>query len=109
MSRDHRPPIRNPFLPPTSEEPEVTARDRAPGPLPSARVLVVCTGYICRSAYVEHALQAQLNALLGDRARRGPAAVPPDADLLDPAQPSGAKIASTTCCAHSSSGTSTRS
>ncbi|MFE8935579.1 arsenate-mycothiol transferase ArsC [Micrococcus luteus] len=144
MSRDHRPPIRNPFLPPTPEEPEVPARDgghptgdgggagapaaptaredrlaefrlgpafrphpadpaapgpgatpaeravapvpaaaaepaspaapaspadRAPGPLPSARVLVVCTGNICRSAYVEYALQAQLNALLGDRGR----------------------------------------
>ena len=27
MSRDHRPPIRNPFLPPTPEEPEVPARD----------------------------------------------------------------------------------
>ncbi|MGN7067769.1 low molecular weight phosphatase family protein [Micrococcus luteus] len=138
MSRDHRPPIRNPFLPPTPEEPEVRARDgghpagdggdadapaaptaredrlaefrlgpaflphpadpaaprqratpaertvalvpvgaaepaspatSVPGPLPSARVLVVCTGNICRSAYVEYALQAQLNALLGDRAR----------------------------------------
>lgn len=123
MSRDHRPPIRNPFLPPTPEEPEVPTRDgghpagdggdagapaastaredrlaefrlgptflphpaapvaaaepaspaspadRAPGPLPSARVLVVCTGNICRSAYVEYALQAQLNALLGDRGR----------------------------------------
>ncbi|MWD30715.1 hypothetical protein E0K89_025065, partial [Aquicoccus sp. SCR17] len=43
--------------------------DRVPGPLPSARVLVVCTGNICRSAYVEYALQAQLNALLGDRGR----------------------------------------
>ncbi|MEI3778302.1 hypothetical protein V1463_05860 [Micrococcus yunnanensis] len=120
MSRDHRPPIRNPFLPPTPEEPEVPTRDgghpagdggdagapaaataredrlaefrlgpaflphpadpaaprqhatpagRVPGPLPSARVLVVCTGNICRSAYVEYALQAQLNALLGDRGR----------------------------------------
>ncbi|QDW16865.1 low molecular weight phosphatase family protein [Micrococcus sp. KBS0714] len=108
MSRDHRPPIRNPFLPPTPEEPEVPARDgghpagdggdadapaastaredrlaefrlgpafrphpadRVPGPVPSARVLVVCTGNICRSAYVEYALQAQLNALLGDRGR----------------------------------------
>lgn len=84
MSRDHRPPIRNPFLPPTPEEPEVPTRDGGhppdpaaaacdadgvPGPLPSARVLVVCTGNICRSAYVEHALQAQLNALLGDRGR----------------------------------------
>ena len=120
MSRDHRPPIRNPFLPPTPEELEVPARDgghpagdggdagapaaataredrlaefrlgpaflphpadpaaprqratpagRVPGPLPSARVLVVCTGNICRSAYVEYALQAQLNALLGDRGR----------------------------------------
>ena len=156
MSRDHRPPIRNPFLPPTPEEPEVpthdgghptgdggdagapaasTAREdrlaefrlgsafrphpadpaaprqratpaertvapataatadaaeapavpaaaaapvpaapaspatSAPGPLPSARILVVCTGNICRSAYVEYALQAQLNALLGDRGR----------------------------------------
>ncbi len=123
MSRDHRPPIRNPFLPPTPEEPEVPARDgghpagdggdagapaastaredrlaefrlgpaflphpadpaaaagpaspaapsgRVPGPLPSARVLIVCTGNICRSAYVEYALQAQLNALLGDRGR----------------------------------------
>ena len=27
MSRDHRPPIRNPFLPPTPEEPEVPTRD----------------------------------------------------------------------------------
>ncbi|MCV7735545.1 hypothetical protein M3A78_011480, partial [Micrococcus luteus] len=27
MSRDHRPPIRNPFLPPTPEELEVPARD----------------------------------------------------------------------------------
>ena len=126
MSRDHRPPIRNPFLPPTPEEPEAPTRDgghpagdggdagapaastaredrlaefrlgpafrpepaeravapaaaepvspaspadRAPGPLPSARVLVVCTGNICRSAYVEYALQAQLDALLGDRGR----------------------------------------
>ena len=108
MSRDHRPPIRNPFLPPTPEEPEVPTRDgghpagdggdadapaastaredrlaefrlgpaflphpadRVPSPLPSARVLVVCTGNICRSAYVEYALQAQLNALLGDRGR----------------------------------------
>ncbi|MCM3578230.1 hypothetical protein M3686_08815 [Micrococcus luteus] len=140
MSRDHRPPIRNPFLPPTPEEPEVPARGghpagdggdagapatstaredrlaefrlgpaflphpadpaalrqratsserspdlvpvraaepaspsspagRVPGPLPTARVLVVCTGNICRSAYVEHALQAQLNALLGERGR----------------------------------------
>ena len=120
MSRDHRPPIRNPFLPSTPEEPEAPTRDgghpagdggdagapaaataredrlaefrlgpafrphpadpaaprqhatpadRAPGPLPSARVLVVCTGNICRSAYVEYALQAQLNALLGDRGR----------------------------------------
>ncbi len=120
MSRDHRPPIRNPFLPPTPEELEVPARDgghpagdggdvgapaastaredrlaefrlgsafrphpadpaaprqratsadRVSGPLPSARVLVVCTGNICRSAYVQYALQAQLNALLGDRAR----------------------------------------
>ena len=108
MSRDHRPPIRNPFLPPTPEELEVPARDgghpagdggdvgapaastaredrlaefrlgpafrphpagRVPGPVPSARVLVVCTGNICRSAYVEYALQAQLNALLGDRGR----------------------------------------
>lgn len=108
MSRDHRPPIRNPFLPSTPEEPEVPTRDgghpagdggdagapaastaredrlaefrlgpafrphpagRVPGPLPSARVLVVCTGNICRSAYVEYALQAQLNALLGDRGR----------------------------------------
>ncbi|MFI7398667.1 low molecular weight phosphatase family protein [Microbacterium sp. NPDC006705] len=138
MSRDHRPPIRNPFLPPTPEEPEVPDRDgghpagdggdvgapaastaredrlaefrlgsafrphpadpaaprqratpaertvapaaaepaapaspatSAPGVLPSARVLVVCTGNICRSAYVEYALQAQLNALLGDRGR----------------------------------------
>lgn len=108
MSRDHRPPIRNPFLPPTPEEPEVPTRDgghpagdggdagapaastaredrlaefrlgpafrphpadRVPGPVPSARVLVVCTGNICRSAYVEYALQAQLNALLGDRGR----------------------------------------
>ncbi|MCR4488740.1 hypothetical protein NUV33_06530, partial [Micrococcus luteus] len=43
--------------------------DRVPGPVPSARVLVVCTGNICRSAYVEYALQAQLNALLGDRGR----------------------------------------
>ena len=41
----------------------------APGVLPSARVLVVCTGNICRSAYVQYALQAQLNALLGDRGR----------------------------------------
>ncbi|MFJ3313053.1 hypothetical protein ACIPJU_09625 [Micrococcus endophyticus] len=39
----------------------------APGPLPSARVLVVCTGNICRSAYVQHTLQAQLAALLGER------------------------------------------
>lgn len=108
MSRDHRPPIRNPFLPSTPEEPEAPTRDgghpagdggdagapaastaredrlaefrlgpafrphpadRVPGPLPSARVLVVCTGNICRSAYVEYALQAQLNALLGDRGR----------------------------------------
>ena len=108
MSRDHRPPIRNPFLPPTPEELEVPARDgghpagdggdvgapaastaredrlaefrlgpaflphpadRVPSPLPSARVLVVCTGNICRSAYVQYALQAQLNALLGDRGR----------------------------------------
>ena len=29
----------------------------------------MCTGNICRSAYVEYALQAQLNALLGDRGR----------------------------------------
>lgn len=108
MSRDHRPPIRNPFLPSTPEEPEAPTRDgghpagdggdagapaastaredrlaefrlgpaflphpadRVPSPLPSARVLVVCTGNICRSAYVEYALQAQLNALLGDRGR----------------------------------------
>ncbi|MFP3338023.1 hypothetical protein R0J91_08395 [Micrococcus sp. SIMBA_131] len=120
MSRDHRPPIRNPFLPSTPEEPEAPTRDgghpagdggdagapaaataredrlaefrlgpaflphpadpaaprqhatpagRVPGPVPSARVLVVCTGNICRSAYVEYALQAQLNALLGDRGR----------------------------------------
>ncbi|MBU8742593.1 hypothetical protein KM866_05260 [Micrococcus luteus] len=108
MSRDHRPPIRNPFLPPTPEEPEAPTRDgghpagdggdadapaastaredrlaefrlgpaflphpadRVPSPLPSARVLVVCTGNICRSAYVQYALQAQLNALLGDRGR----------------------------------------
>lgn len=97
MSRDHRPPIRNPFLPPTPEEPEVPGQgvsaeravdvapaetpettetaepsaqaDTVPGPLPTARVLVVCTGNICRSAYVEHALQTQLNALLGDRGR----------------------------------------
>ena len=27
MSRDHRPPIRNPFLPSTPEEPEVPTRD----------------------------------------------------------------------------------
>lgn len=72
MSRDHRPPIRNPFLPPTPEEPAVPThgagpRRRPPGPLPSARVLVVCTGNICRSTYVEHALQAHLNALLGGR------------------------------------------
>ena len=33
------------------------------------RITVVCTGNICRSAYVEYALQAQLNALLGDRGR----------------------------------------
>lgn len=41
----------------------------APAPLPTVRVLAVCTGNICRSAYVEYALQAQLNALLGDRGR----------------------------------------
>ncbi|QQE49785.1 hypothetical protein I6H91_05670 [Micrococcus luteus] len=146
MSQDHRPPIRNPFLPPAPAESEAPARDggdagapeasparedrlaefrlgpaflprpadaaapagqgvpaeqgvpgeravdvvpeetpetpataataepaaqadTVPGPLPTARVLVVCTGNICRSAYVEHALQAQLNALLGDRGR----------------------------------------
>ena len=32
-------------------------------------VSIVCTGNICRSAYVQYALQAQLNALLGDRGR----------------------------------------
>lgn len=116
MSRDHRPPIRNPFLPPTPEEPEVPARDGghpagdggdagapaastagedrlaefrlgptflphpadpaaqaapaappAPAALPPVRVLAVCTGNICRSAYVQHALQAQLSGLLGGR------------------------------------------
>ena len=103
MSQDHRPPIRNPFLPPVPVEPEApghdvggldrtdagdpTQEDRLaefrlgpsfvprpaeaavapPAPLPTVRILVVCTGNICRSAYVQHALQAQLNALLGDR------------------------------------------
>lgn len=39
----------------------------APAPLPTVRVLAVCTGNICRSAYVQHTLQAQLTALLGER------------------------------------------
>ena len=30
-------------------------------------MLAVCTGNICRSAYVQHTLQAQLTALLGER------------------------------------------
>ena len=61
------------FLPhpadPAAPRQRATPAGRVPGPLPSARVLVVCTGNICRSAYVEYALQAQLNALLGDRGR----------------------------------------
>ncbi|MEX3565049.1 arsenate reductase/protein-tyrosine-phosphatase family protein [Micrococcus endophyticus] len=39
----------------------------APAPLPTVRVLAVCTGNICRSAFVHHTLQSQLNALLGER------------------------------------------
>ncbi|TFI13708.1 hypothetical protein E4A41_15625, partial [Micrococcus endophyticus] len=39
----------------------------APAPLPTVRVLAVCTGNICRSAYVQHTLQAQLTGLLGER------------------------------------------
>lgn len=34
-----------------------------------ATVLFVCTGNICRSAFVQHTLQAQLTAFLGDRGR----------------------------------------
>lgn len=112
MSRDHRPPIRNPFVTPAeptpgpaavTEDPGVEDRlapfrlgpafggrapapkapeapgpketvpedavPEAPGPPATVRVLAVCTGNICRSAYVQHALQAHLTALFGERAR----------------------------------------
>lgn len=115
MSRDHRPPIRNPFLPPTPEKSEVPARDGDPPAGPAAPAYGAGRGRAeVTSAGTEPNQALTVPGPLLDLApsRCGPSGRTASSSACgrpDPAQPSGAKIASTTCCAHSSSGTSTRS
>ena len=58
-----RPPLRSPFAAP---EASPTAHPDDDGAAPGGlRVLTVCTGNICRSAWAQHALQARLDERLG--------------------------------------------
>lgn len=57
MSWFHRPPLRSPFVAaePTTDD----GADRA------LRILAVCTGNVCRSAWTHHVLQTHLDEVLG--------------------------------------------
>ncbi|MDY6054826.1 phosphotyrosine protein phosphatase [Micrococcus sp.] len=59
MTWTARPPIRSPFAPTPGASAGAGGGD---APL---RILTVCTGNICRSAYAQHVLQARLDAALG--------------------------------------------
>ncbi|MEW1964847.1 phosphotyrosine protein phosphatase [Micrococcus sp. NPDC078436] len=58
MSWTSRPPIRSPF----AATPAAGRADDGDAPV---RILTVCTGNICRSAYAQHVLQHRLDELLG--------------------------------------------
>lgn len=58
MSWTSRPPIRSPF----AAAPAAGRADDGDAPV---RILTVCTGNICRSAYAQHVLQQRLDTLLG--------------------------------------------
>ena len=60
MSWFERPALRSPFA--AAPGMDAPADDGAGGPL---RILTVCTGNICRSAWAHHVLQARLDAALG--------------------------------------------
>ena len=58
-----RPPLRSPFAAPeASPTPRTDDSDGTPGGI---RILTVCTGNICRSAWAQHVLQARLDQRLG--------------------------------------------
>lgn len=87
MSWTTRPPIRSPFGAPTPDGDAHRSDDDAAGAAGAApvRILTVCTGNICRSAYAQHVLQARLDELLGcGRAEVGSAGTGPNQALAVP-------------------------